>query len=409
MRFAYVSQGKLYIKSGDAPEALHESPFARGIRDRALELQRRHAWKTGGSEERMIPRAALWGAGAGNPAMVRIDFNSVAAQGGAPGILYSVISREISGVLAHQEGNGAELRLLHTADFRVTHVASQPGTGRIAMSILHAGGASIAVMDASGAGLAEVTQGESSDESPSWAGSGENKIVYQSAGLATNEHGNIVGKAPYGIQAIDLDSSAIAPVLESPEHDLLAPRLAADGTLYFIRRPYKLGRGSFNFVRFVEDILLFPYRLLYALFQFLSFFTMRYTGKPLSQSGPALQKEADERRMVLWGNTVEAQKGLLGDEKEGPSLVPSNWELCRKAPGGEIEVMAKGVLSFDLDPQGGLLFTNGYGVWHLAAEGKKTRVHKASMIQQVVALEPAVVWPNKNAEHNGALAPAASS
>jgi len=79
LRFAYVSQGKLYIKSGDSPEVLHESPFARGIHDRALELQRRHAWKTGGSEERLIPRAALWGAGAGSAAMVRIDFNSVAS------------------------------------------------------------------------------------------------------------------------------------------------------------------------------------------------------------------------------------------------------------------------------------------------------------------------------------------
>ncbi len=40
--FAYVSQGKLFLKSGDAPEALHESAFARGIRDRAVELLRPH-------------------------------------------------------------------------------------------------------------------------------------------------------------------------------------------------------------------------------------------------------------------------------------------------------------------------------------------------------------------------------
>jgi len=67
--------------------------------------------------------------------------------------------------------------LLHTADFRVRHVGSQPQTGRIVMSLDRAYGSTLAVMGPNGEGLAEVTQGESSDESPSWAGSGENKVV----------------------------------------------------------------------------------------------------------------------------------------------------------------------------------------------------------------------------------------
>jgi len=385
-RFAFLSQGKLYLKSGDSPESLHESPFVRGIRDRALELLRRHSWKSGGSAERLIPRAALWGAGGGDASLAKIDFNSVSAQGGTPGFVYSIISREISGVLAHQEVTGAELRLLHTADYRITHLCSQPGTGRIAMSVQHADGCTIAIMDANGAGLVERTQGESSDESPSWVGSGENKIVYQSAGLAHNENGQVVGQAPYSVQQLDLDTSHITAILESPQHDLLAPRLTAGGTLYFIRRPYKLNRRPFNFFRLLEDLLLFPYRLLYAIFQYLNFFSTRYTGKPLSHAGPTLQKEADQQHMILWGNVVEAKKGMSVDAKEGPALVPSNWELCRKAPGGEIEVIAKSVLSFDVDARGGLLFTNGYSIFHLPAGAEKKRLHKASFIRQVVFL-----------------------
>jgi hypothetical protein len=385
-RFAFLSQGKLYLKSGDSPESLHDSPFVRGVRDRALELLRRHSWKSGGSAERMIPRAALWGAGGDAATLARIDFNSVSPQGAAPGFVYSIHSQEISGVLAHQEASGAELRLLHTADYRIMHVCSQTATGRIAMGIQHRDGSTLGVMNANGAGLAEVTQGESADESPSWAGSGENKLVYQSAGLAHNENGMIVGKAPYAIHLLDLDTAKIDTLLESPQHDLLAPRLAAQGTLYFIRRPYSARRGSRGFFGLLEDIVLFPYRLLYAIFQFLNFFTMRYTGKPLSPSGPMMQKEADPRQMTLWGNVVEARKGLLGDSKEGPALVPTSWELCRKAPGKEVEVLAKSVLSFDLDAQGGLLFTNGYSIFHLSADGSKKRVHKSSFIQQVVVL-----------------------
>jgi hypothetical protein len=389
LRFAYLSQGKLFLKSGDAPELLYESPFARGIRDRAMELHRRHSWKSGGgSGDRMIPRAALWGANAGDPSLVRIDFNSIAPQGVTPGFIYSIISREISGVLALQEESGSELRLLHTADYRVTHVASQPDTGRIAMSMQHPGGASLAVMEPDGRSLLEITQGESYDESPAWVPGSQNKLVFQSAGVAHNEAGHIVGMAPYSIQTLALDDSQLATLLESPEHDYLAPRLSRNDTLYFIRRPYKMNRQPRNLLRGLEDILLFPYRLLYAIFQFLNFFSARYTGRPLSQSGPLLQKQADQRQMILWGNVVEAQKGIAGDPKDGPSLVPASWELCRKLPGHDIEVLAKSVLSFDLDCDGGVLYSNGSTIFHLTSNGEKTKLHKAAFIEKVVALSP---------------------
>lgn len=395
LRFAYVSQGKLYLKSEDEPEALYESTFARGIRDRAVELHRRHSWKSGQSGERMVPRAALWGANATDPSLVRIDFNSVAAHGTEPGFVYSIISREISGVLALQERSGAELRLLHTADFRVTHLSSQPGTGRIAMSIQHRGGATLAVMDGDGSGLAEVTQGESFDESPSWVNELENKLVFQSAGVANNEAGQVLGLAPYSIQTLDLESSQLATLLELPRHDLLAPRVASDGALYFIRRPYRTGRGFANPLRLIEDVLLFPFRLLYAFFQFLNFFSMRYTGNPLSHSGPNLQKQADRRQMVLWGNLVEAQKKMFGAREDRRGLVPASWELCRKRGNGEIEILARSVLSFDFDYEGGIIYSDGNSIFHLRASGESKRLHRAPMIQQVVALSPSSTGDEK--------------
>ena len=315
--FAYLSQGKLYLKSGEAPEVLYESPFVRGIRDRAIELHRRHSWKSGGSGERMIPRAALWGANASDPALVQIHFNSIAAQGGAAGFVYSVFSREISGVLAHQEGTGSELRLLHTADFQVTHVSSQAGTGRIAKSLNHRGGATLAVMDGGGRELVEVTQGESFDESPSWAPNGGNKVIFQSAGVANNEAGQVVGMAPYTIQQLDLETSQLMTLLESPTHDLLSPRMNPEGVLYFIRRPYKVNARQRSLLRWAEDILLFPFRLLYALFQYLNFFTMRYTGKPLAHSGPTMQKEADQKQMILWGTSSKHKKGCWVMQRRG--------------------------------------------------------------------------------------------
>ncbi len=45
------------------------------------------------------------------------DFGSVAAQGGDSSFLCSIFSREISGVLAHQQETGSELRLLAICPF----------------------------------------------------------------------------------------------------------------------------------------------------------------------------------------------------------------------------------------------------------------------------------------------------
>jgi hypothetical protein len=49
-------------------------------------------------------------------------------------------------------------------------------------------------------------------------------------------------------------------------------------------------------------------------------------------------------------------------------------------------VLAKSVLSFDLDLDGSILFTDGSTISHLSPSGQRTQLHKALMIQQVVFL-----------------------
>lgn len=387
-RFAYVSMGQIYVKSGDAPAATHESKFVQGVRDRAMELYRRHSWKAGDSDGKMIPRAALWGANARNPELAKIEVNSISPRGEGDGFVYSVFSREISGVLAYKEKSQAELRLLHTPDFRITQVNSEPGTGRLVLTMHHDGCSVIATMDGNGGVFTEVTQGEAFDESPFWVPGKKNQILFQSAGVANNESGAVVGQAPYSIRLLEMDSAQITTLLEDPSNDLLAPKMSPDGTLYFIRRPYRMGLPSRSFFGWIEDILLFPYRLLYAILQFFNIFTMMYTGKPLMHSGPLARKQTDPARMIIWGNLVEAQKALIGESISDSGLVPASWELCRKTAGGEMEVLAKSVLSYDLELDGGVLFTNGTVIYRTVPGCGQTPLQKASMIRQVVALPP---------------------
>jgi hypothetical protein len=228
-RFAYRSHGKLYISTEGSAPVLFESNFARGIRDRAFELHRRNSWKNRGNEEgKMISSAALWGASKSDPFQMRIDLNSISPRGEGDGFVYSLLSPEISGVLAFKEDTGAELRLLHTGDYRVTQVVSQPQTGRLAMSLRHRAGGTVAIMNGDGTGLAEVTQGESQDECPSWV-PGKNQIVFQSAGIANNQHGQVVGNAPFSAELLDLDSMQMTTLHQDHKFDLLSPKLAVDG------------------------------------------------------------------------------------------------------------------------------------------------------------------------------------
>jgi len=385
-RFAYLSLGKLYLKCGEEAPVLYDSAFVEGMRDRAMQLFRRNSWKAGGAHGRMISRSALWGADPRDPALFRVQFNSIAPRGEGDGFIYSIVSPEISGVLARKEDAAAELRLLHTADFRVLQVASQPRTGRLALSVMHHGCTVLATMSGDGGGFVEVTQGESNDEAPSWVPGRESEILFQSAGVAHNEQGAEVGLSPYAIRVLDVATSKMTTLLEDPKRDLLAPKLAEDGSLYFIRRPYTLNRAPRSLWRLVEDILLLPYRLLYAFFQYLNLFTMMYSGKPLAHSGPFAKKPADQAQMVIWGNLVEARKSLFGDQRAEQGLVPASWELCCRKLSGEIEVLARSVLSFDRESDGSILYTNGTAVFRLSPDRNKQQVHKAPMIQQVVAL-----------------------
>jgi hypothetical protein len=381
----YLSHGRLFFKAEESPATEIDSEFAQSIRQRAFELQRRHAWKTQGRGAKFMSGGALWGGDPEDAAGIKIVVTGC-ARGSDGDMVYALQSPEISGLFRRKVDTLTEQRLLHTSDFKIGHIAVQRETNRLAMSLQHRGGATIAVMDGAGSGFAEVTQGESADESPQWFPGGENKIVFQSAGLAQNEQGHYVGKGPAAIQSLDLDSGAMTCLAEDSKFDLLGPQISSDRALYFIRRPYRGECPRFNPLHLLEDILLFPFRLIYALFQYLNLLTMMYTGKPLARSGNAQQRYADTGRMMIWGNLIEARKSLLKSGDEASGLVPASWELCRKGADGNTEVLAKGVLAFDLERGGAVVYSNGAAIYRRDANGKTSRIHKDSMIQQVISV-----------------------
>ena len=161
----------------------------------------------------------------------------------------------------------------------------------------------------------------------------------------------MLAQGPASIQMADTAAGSLTTILEDPHFDFLQPRVGANGFLYFIRRPFEAPRYGVENV--VADALLFPFRVLRALFHYLNFFSLMYSRKPLiTAAGPALQ--ADLKEILIKGKRLDAEAALRTGVPLGgvPSLVPASWQLvCRNLQGQE-QVLASHVASFNLAPGG---------------------------------------------------------
>jgi len=380
---AYVSQGKLHLH-GDADRTI-ESAFGRSLRERAAQIHNRHAWKTAGRGAQFM-RGMLWPETGGDPSEFRILITSV-SRGREPGeLLYSLETDAISGLFL-VDATGFEQRLFHTADYRVRHIALSPSGDTLAVSVLHSNmTANLGVMNGDGSDFREISEGDSLDLAPRWVPGGK-YLVFQTAGLGRDAAGRFSGYGPFAVQQLDLDSGDLATLAEDADSDLLGPQLTPSGDLYYIRRPYAGKRKPVNPLTIMKDTLLFPFRMSYAIFQFFNFFSMRYTGKPLATARGAVGRTPDLKQMMIWGNLVDVDQARRENsgEADAPSLVPSSWQLVRQSAAGK-DVVAKGVLSFDLGPDGSVVCSNGSAVHRIQPDGKRERLLVGNMIEQVAWL-----------------------
>ncbi len=392
LNLAYLAQGKLHLKLGDEPVRTIESKFAQTVRDRALRQQQQHGWKNEGRGARFMSRGLVWGQGAQrDPAEMRVAITGLSRGRELGELLYTLEVDQVTGIFAVRDGGNDELRLSHSADRHLQFVSARPNQELVACSVWQKSGtANIATKRAEGGALTEVTEGDSTDLAPQWIPGSPRQLVFQSAGVMRDRDGRYSGLGPYTIQRLDLDSGNMTCLAEEADSDFLGPQIAADGSLYFLRRPYHSPHERISPWRFLWSIVCMPFRFLFAIFQFFNFFTLTLTGKPLIDASGAKQQEMDVRRLMIWGNLIDADKAIRGARRAGedsPSLVPKSWELIRKARDGTEHTVARGVLSFDLCPDGSLVYTNGSVINRVDPHGTTERLLSDQLIEQVVALD----------------------
>jgi hypothetical protein len=377
---AYLAQGKIRVLSGGEPPRTLDSVYGNSIREKAVRAQQKHSWKAADGGMSPFSGAALWGKAAMS-GDIPLAITSICG-GKEPGALvYSLESGSLCALLEVGQLGTDERRLWNDNRTQIRHVSVSRETGDLVFSILHENGtANIGVKMSGEGGVKELTEGDSFDTAPRWRPGAGHRILFQSAGIGRNREGHFLALGPFCIQELDADAGEMTTLLEARRFDYLAPQGLKDGSLLFIRRPYAQ-HGQVHPVRAVKDVVLFPFRLLYAVVQYLNFFSAMYTGRKLT-SGGAKGRELDLKQMMIWGNLVRAQRpGSV--EEEGADLVPKSWELCRQSPNGDPKVLAGGVLAYDVSDDGRIVFTNGNAIFLLDPAGRKERLLNESMIEQV--------------------------
>ncbi len=385
-RLVYLSGGKLHVRNGSGPERIVESAFGRSLRDRALQIRDRHAWKTEGRGAQFM-RGGMWGEPKGDPSEFRIAITGACRGRNHGEILYTLETDEVSGMFA-VDADGAETRLYHTADFRLRDISLSPDRSTIAAAMTGGPGQSnIATMDLDANHFTEITEGDSIDAAPSWVPGVARKLVFQSAGLGRNRAGHLTELSPFTIQQLDMHSGELTSLVEEAGHDLLAPRMDEAGALYYIRRPRPTAERGPGPLQIAKGILLLPFRLSYAVFQYFNLFSMMYTGKPLVDQKGAGARPMDPRQMIVNSNLAMALQGAqMGPAGEPQWNVPSSWQLMRRSPDGRTEVLAKSVVIYDLGLDGSVIYSTGQSAFSLKPGGRPEQVCSGGLIEYVAVV-----------------------
>lgn len=394
---AWISRGRLFVKRSDQDVIEIESDFARNSLERDMRRAGNNAWKG---------RSGVWGSLGMEPpgdapwenveALRQIRFVCV-TPGDHPDEIYYVLDLgAVGGLFRYDMELEEETRLMHSQAFQARDLSRHPVDRRIAVSVVRDDGTmGLSITRPDGLFGKGVSLSDTIDEAPAWVPDGSEKLVFQSAAIGRNEAGAAVGQTTRRIELLDLEAEQITNLLEQDEFDLLQPRMLADGSLLYLRRPYRSShRKPPTFLETLQDVIYFPFRLARTVVYFFNFMSMAFSGKPLMTAGRQPQNKDQDPWLVLYGHTIDTRKAMAGgaDKDSDRPLVPKDWELVRHTDGSD-SVLATGVASFDADPDGRIVYSNGRSVYLLTEDGQATKLGDGDLVEKVVLLNRSTFPP----------------
>lgn len=301
-------------------------------------------------------------------------------------ILYAISVENSSGLFRTWPGiaENAEGHIVHNSERRFSSPSYSDKRDALVYSVLEPDGTeNLHLMNLADESEQELTEGDSADSFPRWAIDGSNRVVYQTAGIGRDTHGNFALMGPSCLNILDFEDKEIIEVNYSEQFDYIMPVLNND-TIYAIRRPYEsVKRRSFTPL----DLLKIPLNIAKTLFSWVNYNSMIFRGKPLSEGMKGRQEQV-QQKMILHGNLVDAEKAIAASEKRGdavPAIVPRSWCLVSITDQGEESVIEEGVIAFDIEKSGDIIFSNGSGIFRKKTGEKRTLLFKEKFVQRITA------------------------
>jgi hypothetical protein len=381
-----IAKGELWLHGvGMAPRQI-TSAFAREVIERDERSRRNTSWKHAPREQTgVIPGNTLWGSQQAGP-LAPPKFLHAVFGPDAQTVYYVLRVGEAIGLFRLHLDEDREVRLFHRSGIAVHGLTYNPAQRHLVLSIGSSDGtAQLEVYDEEGTLKGAVTGGDSIDAAPAMLPGTGSALVYQSNGVARHPgHGGVAAVAHATVCRLDYRTGQLDTLADDKQHEFVAPRMAADGTLYAIRRPVEKPAHE-RAGHALVDALLVPIRLAKAIFGYLNFFSTIYGKEPLRSAGGPRTPELDQDLGRLWlhGRMVELRR-VRDDPQYAGNLVPRSWELVRRTPGGAWDTVATHVAAFDLRGDGALVYTNGYDLldWR---QGQVTTLARHELVEAVAA------------------------
>lgn len=377
---AFLANGKLYRRTGGTQVDEVVSPFLEDVERRNERHQELHAWKQGTSFGTVFSANRQIG---GNERELKFG---AAVFRDAERLLYFLADRGAGGLFELDLKTGQERRLLHRQNLTLEGLRlSSDGRELYASRSAPNGIANICVLNLDTLEIRDLSSGDTSDRFPCELPGQPGAVVFQSSGIGRGPEGGFLF-GPSSLQLFVPGQRELEAVLDDPAFDYLQPRVAPNGNLLYLRRPYE-GSG-YGHGQAAIDTLLLPFRLLRALFHYLNFFSLMYSRKPLtSASGQPLNEDA--KALIVQGRRLDAEAALKsGRQILGvPSLVPASWQLFERDPQGQTQLLARHVVAFDVASDGTVLFSNGFAVFAMQPGQAPSLVMRDRLIGEV-AVQP---------------------
>lgn len=359
--------------------------------DTARRAAKNSEWKTQGSGARFM--GVYEDANANPDNGIFSYFNSVDFFKNSENIIYSITVDRVSGIFTKDltADKDSEGHIIHSAELVFNGAYPSPDGKKIVTCIKdNYVNSHLAVYDVMTNDYFTVTDGDSADFDAIISVRDSSLIYFSSKGAGRNTDGEFIKYSTSSIFTYDIDSGNLEEILSDNAKSLVKPKDDKDGNLYYIIKPEKEKRRSFFGT--LLDIILIPWKLFKALFNFIELFTTMFTGKGFSEksNNPAKTRDKSPKEIFIEDNLINANeeyKNNLRHKDKFAGIAPWSWQLVKRDPSGNVTPIKNGVIDYCVSDSGDIVFTNGKHVILIDKDGNTRKIADANLCTKVSAWE----------------------